>query len=72
MSKKKCPCERMFDGNCCGDPAICNSRIGKREKNRMLDIEKKFLLEINYGNPAPIEFGQSKNPLYRFLIYLNI
>lgn len=33
-------------------------------------LTEKYMFEIGYGNPAPIEFGKSKNPLYRFLIYL--
>ena len=33
-------------------------------------IMEKYMAEIGYGNPAPIEFGKSKNPLYRFSIYL--
>jgi glycosyltransferase involved in cell wall biosynthesis len=33
-------------------------------------ITEKYMFETGYGNPAPIDFGKSKNPLYRFLIYL--
>jgi glycosyltransferase involved in cell wall biosynthesis len=33
-------------------------------------IMEKYMAETGYGNPAPIEFRKSKNPLYRFYIYL--
>ncbi len=33
-------------------------------------LTEKYMNETGYGNPSPIEFGRSKNPLYRFLIYL--
>lgn len=33
-------------------------------------ITEKYMYESGYGNPAPIEFGKSKNPIYRFIIYL--
>lgn len=33
-------------------------------------ITEKYMAETGYGNPAPLEFGKSKNPLYRFLVYL--
>jgi glycosyltransferase involved in cell wall biosynthesis len=33
-------------------------------------IMEKYMAEIGYGNPTPLEFRKSKNPLYRFYIYL--
>ena len=33
-------------------------------------IMEKYMAETGYGNPAPLEFRKSKNPLYRFYIYL--
>jgi len=33
-------------------------------------LTEKYMAEVGYGNPIPIEFGKSKNPFYRFLIYL--
>ena len=33
-------------------------------------IAEKYMAETGYGNPTPLEFGKSKNPLYRFLVYL--
>jgi glycosyltransferase involved in cell wall biosynthesis len=33
-------------------------------------LMEKYMAETGYGNPAPIEFGKSKNPLYRFFVYL--
>lgn len=31
---------------------------------------EKYLYETGYGNPAPIEFGKSKNIFYRFGVYI--
>ncbi len=33
-------------------------------------IMEKYMAETGYGNPAPLEFRKSKNPFYRFYIYL--
>lgn len=33
-------------------------------------IMEKYMAETGYGNPAPLEFRKSENPLYRFYIYL--
>ncbi|OGM10691.1 hypothetical protein A2Z22_05285 [Candidatus Woesebacteria bacterium RBG_16_34_12] len=33
-------------------------------------LTEKYMSETGYGNPAPIEFGKSKHPLYRFFVYL--
>ena len=33
-------------------------------------ITEKYMAEAGYGNPSPIEFARSKNPLYRFYVYL--
>jgi cellulose synthase/poly-beta-1,6-N-acetylglucosamine synthase-like glycosyltransferase len=34
-------------------------------------LAERYLLAVGYGNPAPLEFGKSKNPVRRFLAYLN-
>jgi glycosyltransferase involved in cell wall biosynthesis len=34
------------------------------------NLTEKFIHAMNYGNPAPIEFGHSKNPIRRFFVYL--
>lgn len=34
-------------------------------------ITERYLSAIGNGNPAPFEFGKSKNPLWRFWVYLN-
>ncbi len=31
---------------------------------------ERYMAAVGYGNPAPLEFGQSKNPIWRFWIYL--
>ena len=33
-------------------------------------IAERYLSAVEYGNPAPLGFGKSKNPLWRFLVYL--
>ena len=33
-------------------------------------ITERYLSAVGYGNPAPLAFGKSKNPLWRFWIYL--
>jgi FkbM family methyltransferase len=33
-------------------------------------IAERYLSAVGSGNPAPFEFGKSKNPLWRFSIYL--
>lgn len=33
-------------------------------------LMEKYMSETGYGNPAPIDFAKSKNPLYRFFVYL--
>jgi mycofactocin glycosyltransferase len=33
-------------------------------------IIERYLAATGYGNPAPLAFGESKNPLWRFWIYL--
>lgn len=33
-------------------------------------LMEKYMSETGYGNPSPIDFAKSKNPLYRFFVYL--
>jgi glycosyltransferase involved in cell wall biosynthesis len=33
-------------------------------------IAEIYMNETGYGNPSPIEFNRSKNPIYRFYVYL--
>jgi GT2 family glycosyltransferase len=33
-------------------------------------LAEKYLAAVGYGNPAPLAFGQSKNPLWRFWVYV--
>lgn len=33
-------------------------------------LMEKYMSETGYGNPTPIEFAKSKNPLLRFFVYL--
>lgn len=33
-------------------------------------LSERYLLAVGYGNPAPLEFGESKNPLWRFWVYI--
>lgn len=33
-------------------------------------LMEKYMSETGYGNPTPINFAKSKNPLFRFLVYL--
>jgi GT2 family glycosyltransferase len=33
-------------------------------------LTERYLSAVGYGNPAPIEYGKSKNPLRRFLVYI--
>jgi len=33
-------------------------------------LAERYLSAVGYGNPAPLGFGKSKNPLWRFLVYI--
>ena len=37
---------------------------------RVNALMEKYMSETGYGNPTPIEFAKSKNPLFRFFVYL--
>jgi glycosyltransferase involved in cell wall biosynthesis len=53
-----------------GDPTITASG-GQTLAYKTEYITERFLAAQGYGNPAPLAFGMSKNPLWRFWIYLN-
>jgi GT2 family glycosyltransferase len=33
-------------------------------------FSERYLEAVGYGNPAPLDFGKSKNPFWRFLVYI--
>jgi len=69
------------DDDCLADPKWLTNLIGCYKDDVMAvggliasfsleTLMEKYMSETGYGNPSPIDFTKSKNPFYRFFVYL--
>jgi len=69
------------DDDCIADPKWLTNLIGCYKDDVMAvggriasysleTLMEKYMSETGYGNPSPIDFTKSKNPFYRFFIYM--
>lgn len=69
------------DDDCIADRSWIKNLVKHYSKNVMAvggitvsyglnTLMEKYMSETGYGNPAPIDFAKSKDPLYRFFVYL--